>query len=345
MIRFGPSGIPLSCKGRTLLDGVKDVHKLGLSALEVQFLRMNVRTRPVQEDEVDLKARDVPDKFIIGVNRGTDYETVQIDDMNKTLQHGDMVHFLSGGVAEEFYRFPEVGTLAKELDVNLTLHTPYYMKFTETEGDLVEKSKRGFKYGGVMANELDSNMIITHLGIIEENSSLEDVKNAVIKNLREMRNWLNQTYEKEIKIGIETQAGEDVFGSLDEVLDICKKVSGTVPVINFAHVRVRDEYPLEEPEDFGEVFRTCSNFVESEYYVNFSGVELRPRDEYRFTPIKRGDLSFEPLVEYLLESNENVTIISNSPLKEHDAMYMRVIFERIFSKEIAKELRRKNKDE
>ena len=35
MIRFGPAGIPLSCKGRTLKDGIEDVHNLSLSALEI----------------------------------------------------------------------------------------------------------------------------------------------------------------------------------------------------------------------------------------------------------------------------------------------------------------------
>ncbi|MFW6040684.1 MAG: TIM barrel protein [Thermoplasmatota archaeon] len=338
MIRFGPSGIPLSCKGRTLLDGVKDVHKLGLSALEVQFLRMNVRTRPVQPDEVDLKAKEVPGKFIIGVNRGTDYKTINIKDMNKTLEHGDMVHFLSGGVSEEFYRFPKIGELSKELDVRLTLHTPYYMKFTEMAGELVEKSKLGFKYGGVMAGELGSDIIVTHVGIIDSDTSKDDAKEAAVKNLRGLRNWLNDKYPRGIKIGVETQGGEDVYGNLDEVLEICKKVSGTVPVINFAHVRVNEEYPLDEPEDFGEVFNACRKFVESDYYVSFSGVEIRPNNEYRLTPIKRGDLQFEPLVEYLIESNENVTIISNSPLKEHDAMYMRVIFERLFSRWVTKHI-------
>ena len=26
MIRFGPAGIPLSCKGRTIRDGIEDIH-------------------------------------------------------------------------------------------------------------------------------------------------------------------------------------------------------------------------------------------------------------------------------------------------------------------------------
>jgi len=343
MIRFGPSGIPLSCKGRTLLDGVLDVHKLGLSALEVQFLRMNPRTRPADEDEIGLRANEVEGKFIIGVNRGTDYQKIHTEDMDKELKPGDMIHFLSGGVAEEFYRFPLVGKVAKEVDVRLTLHTPYYMKLTDYQGDLVEKSKRGFKYSSVMADALDANMVITHLGIKNESMSDEDIRDASIENVREIRDWINAELSNDLKIGIEVQAGEDVFGSLDNVLDVCKKVSGTIPVLNFAHLKAMKEYDLEEPEDFEEIFDKCKNFIKNDYYVHFSGVEVRSEEEYRFTPIKRGDLNFEVLVDHLLESWDDVTIISGSPLKEHDAMYMKVIFERLYSKEIAKELRKKNK--
>lgn len=112
MIRFGPSGIPLSCKGRTLLDGVLDVHKLGLTALEIQFLRMSVNSRPVTEDEVEKKAKDVEGKFIIGVNRGDEFNNIFVEDLEKELQVGDMIHFLQGGVAEEFYRYPKIGQTA-----------------------------------------------------------------------------------------------------------------------------------------------------------------------------------------------------------------------------------------
>ncbi len=345
MIRFGPSGIPLSCKGRTLEDGLKDVHKLGLSSFEVQFLRPKVRTRPVEDEEVGLKAKEVPGKFIIGVNRGRDFREIFVDDMDKELERGDMTHSITGGVAEDFHKFSKLARLSKELDIKVTLHTPYYMKFTEKDTDPVEKSKRCFQYGAVMADTLNADTVVTHLGFKDKDKDMGDIEGAVVENLRDLRDWMSKNCENEIKIGIETQKGEDIYGNLDETLEVCKQVSDTVPVINFAHTKVEDRYPLEEEEDFAEIFDMCSNFVQDEYHVNFSGVEKRRGDEFRMTPIKRGELHFEDMVGYLVESEENINIISTSPLKEHDAMYMKVIFERIYTREIGKELRREKKDE
>ncbi|MEF8832049.1 MAG: endonuclease IV, partial [Candidatus Thermoplasmatota archaeon] len=133
MIRFGPSGIPLSCKGRTLEDGIKDVHKLGLNAFEVQFLRPKVRTRPVEEEEVGLKAKEV-----IGVNKGRDYRDIFVEDLDKELERGDMLHSITGGVAEEFHKFPRLARLSKELDIDMSLHTPYYIELSEKDSEALE---------------------------------------------------------------------------------------------------------------------------------------------------------------------------------------------------------------
>ena len=46
MIKLGPAGIPICCDGNSS-DGVKAVHKLGLQAMEVEFVRgvhMSVET-------------------------------------------------------------------------------------------------------------------------------------------------------------------------------------------------------------------------------------------------------------------------------------------------------------
>ncbi len=50
MFRFGLAGIPLTSKGRTFIDSVEDTHNLGLNALEVQLLRVNVQSVPPAEE-------------------------------------------------------------------------------------------------------------------------------------------------------------------------------------------------------------------------------------------------------------------------------------------------------
>ena len=59
MIRFGPAGIPLSCKGRTLKDGVEDVHALSLTAMEVQMVRSEAILSYPDREEEGLTVKDL----------------------------------------------------------------------------------------------------------------------------------------------------------------------------------------------------------------------------------------------------------------------------------------------
>ena len=38
-LKLGPAGVPLSCKGRTIVEGMDDITVLGLDAMEVQTVR------------------------------------------------------------------------------------------------------------------------------------------------------------------------------------------------------------------------------------------------------------------------------------------------------------------
>ncbi len=115
-------------------------------------------------------------------------------------------------------------------------------------------------------------------------------------------------------------------------------------MLNFAHLHARQNGTLREPQDFGELFDKVRRQVDGHFYTHFSGVEHEGGNEKRVTPIKKGDLRFEPLAEFLADENPDCTIISSSPLLEHDAMYMKVIYERILTKKVSKDTKVQKKD-
>ena len=68
-------------------------------------------------------------------------------------------------------------------------------------------------------------------------------------------------------------------------------------------------------------------------------------NEKWLTPLKKGELRFERLAEALADLKPDMTLISSSPLLEHDAVYMRTLTERVLSKKAAKYLKDKKKQE
>src|SRR3989337_2946005 len=101
MIRFGPSGIPLSCKGRTLRDGIEDVHNLGLTAMEVQLVRVNLNERYATDDDIGHTVREIPGELVVQIGRREDRKDVLRSSLTEKIGQGAGLHRLASGIARD----------------------------------------------------------------------------------------------------------------------------------------------------------------------------------------------------------------------------------------------------
>jgi len=342
MIRFGPAGIPLSCKGRTLKDGIEDVHNLGLTAMEAQLVRAHVQERPCEAEEVGVKPRNLTTDMVIEITRKKGDKDQIISDLDEPIKKGDSLVTLASGIAKSYQELRQLKLMADELDVALSIHTPYYMDLVG-EGELSFKSMDSIRWGGLMAKELGATAVVTHMGLYGDITP-----KTAQKRIKEKVQGLAKWYKKhgiDVPIGLELSGRQEIFGSLSEVIKTSKDINGVIPVVNFAHYHARETGILKEPKDFDKLLDDIWDHTEGEFYTHFSGVEHESGNEKRFTSIKKGDLRFEPLAEAIVDRNQPITIISGSPLLEHDAMYMKVILERVLAKRVSKEGKTPNKKE
>jgi len=333
MIRFGPSGIPLSCKGRTLRDGIEDVHNLGLTAMEVQLVRVNTLERPAGEEEFGQTARQLPGELVVEIRRKQEKKDVRIPDLDERIEAGDTLVSLTSGLARDYQELEMLGTISREMDIELSLHTPYYMDLAGAD-QLAQKSMDSIVWGGLLADAMGASVVATFLGLYGDLEPKEALR-RIQENIKALRDQYRQR-KLGVKLGLETSGRREVVGSLDEVLALTKAVKGTVPVLNFAHVHAREGGLLKRPEDFSTVIERVEKATGGHVHTHFTGVEHEGGLELRYTPIKKGDLRFEPLAECLLDNDYDLTLVSSSPLLEHDAMYMKVILERVLAKKLVK---------
>jgi deoxyribonuclease-4 len=260
----------------------------------------------------------------------------QIMDPGLKLQHGDGLRILASGIVKDYKELAELREISKELDIFFSIHTPYYMDLIGG-GEISRKTKESIKWCGILANEIGAKVVVTHLGLYGKNSRKKTLEKVILA-VRELRDWYKK-HDITSSLGLETSGKQEVFGDLEEVLTVCKRVSGVTPVLNFAHMHARGNGNLKKKEDFQEIFDAVTKHTQGAIYSHFSGVEYHNGNEKRYTPIKKGDLKFEPLAECILDNNVDITIISGSPLLEHDAMYMKVILERVLTRREAKAMR------
>ena len=345
MIRFGPAGIPLSNKGRTLEDGIRDVHNLSLGALEVQMVRSNTYSRPPEDEEIGMTLKDIEEGFVVEIMRDGE----PINDVDEPIDEDDELMWMPSGITDTFGDLYGLGEMSRRLDVKMSIHTPYYMDLGRDMGaenaELTYECFDSLRHAAVILDAMDGDVVVTNLGLYDGKVDREEVDGNIMANVENLMDWWNG-YGLKPKLGIEITGHQDVFGSLDQVLDLCDAVENTVPVLNFSHYHSRTCGSLLEKENFIDVIDQVMPYSDGRLYSAFAGVDYDQNgNERRLTPIKRGDLKFDPLAEALIDLTPEATIISTSPLLEHDAMYMRIIHERALAKKVAKDMKERRKAE
>ncbi|HYB77173.1 MAG TPA: TIM barrel protein, partial [Thermoplasmata archaeon] len=198
-----------------------------------------------------------------------------------------------------------------------------------------EQSMRQIEWAGVLAQGLGARLVVTHLGFYGPGDRADSIQ-QLTEIVSDLSSWLAKYSKGSVRLAIEPSGHPDVFGSREEVLELIRRVKGTVPVLNLPHVAARERTSFEEAEELEPVIREFVRATDGPTYLNFSGVEFYGPGEFRLTPIKRGLVRFDPLAEILAERDYDVTVISSSPLLEHDAMYMKLLYERALTRRWSK---------
>lgn len=279
MIRIGPAGIPLSCKGRTNKDGLVYTKQiLDLNAMEVQF----VRGLYIME--------------------------------------------------EEEASFMKV--YSEENDVELHVHTPYYINLAGS-GEELNLSIDKIMYSARLADKMGAKTIVSHPGYYGEDSERKTMK-KMIKNLKKVQGYFKKEKIK-AKFALETMGKQKVFGSIEEIVEVCQNVKGIIPAIGLGHIHARTNGGLKKREDFEELFKKLKPLRLKHFLLHVTGTLYENGNEYYHVPIKKGDMPLAPLIEIILDNNYDVTFISESPLLEHDAVYIRLQVEKAIMKRTGKE--------
>jgi deoxyribonuclease-4 len=184
--------------------------------------------------------------------------------------------------------------------------------------------------------KMGAKSVIIHPGYYGDQSEKKTMK-RIVKSLKKLDSLLGK--EKiNIKIGIETMGKQKVFGSLDEIIEVCREVKRAFPVIGLGHIHARTNGGLKKRENFEEIFRKVKPLRLKEYLLHVTGVLYENGNEFYHIPIKKGDMPLAPIIEIILDNKYDVTFISESPLLEHDAVYIKLQVEKAIMKRTGKEV-------
>ena len=214
----------------------------------------------------------------------------------------------------------KAAAVAGKEDVALSVHAPYYVNLTSKSEQTRAKSRDWILASARIAAALGASMVTIHAARAVEPA-------AVVESFRGLTRQLKG--EKiTVPLGLETMGDEGEFGSLEEVLEVVRKVKGTAAVLDFAHLYSRSGGALRTADDFTAVFDAVDKVTKSPYHIHFSGIEHKNCREVRHVPLGAAGPDLGELVKALGGRKRDATIICESPLLEEDALKIRSALER-----------------
>ncbi len=232
------------------------------------------------------------------------------------------------GVNMSVEKAKQVGELAKELDVVLTAHAPYYVNLAAREEEKRIKSVNYIVKSAEVLHAAKGWSVVFHPAWLMGRSP-KTVYEIVKENLKKV---LEIVDSKGIDVWIrpETMEHKSKFGSLDEVIRLSVELDGKVlPCIDFAHLRYREGW--NSYEDARRILETLEKELGSEVlksmHIHMSGIKLDKQGTH--LNLKESDMQWEGILKALIDFDVKGVVISESPNLEEDAIMMKRKYEEL----------------
>lgn len=212
-----------------------------------------------------------------------------------------------------------IGELAKNLDISLSVHAPYYINLNSEEKAKIHASKKRILDSCERGHHLGAKFIVFHAAFYGKKSKEETykiVKEAILD--------LQKTIEKNrwnVILCPETTGKAKQFGDLDELIKLSNE-TGCGVCIDFSHLKARYNGKI----DYDEVCKKIKSIKNKT--AHFSGIEYTEAGERRHIITKESEI--KELLSYLKKYDISIRIINESPDPFGDCVKSRKIREAMF---------------
>lgn len=225
----------------------------------------------------------------------------------------------------------EVASVARSLDVALTVHAPYYVNLASPDKSKAEASAQRVYQSAVIGYTAGAWSVCFHAAYYMSRDSGE-VYTIVKETLKSIVAKLKEE-GVEIWLRPETTGSPTEFGTLDELIKLSSELEMVLPVIDFAHLHARSNGAFNSYEEFSTVLSTVEDALGrtalDNLHLHVSGIEYGDKGEIRHLNLSESDLKYEALMQALKDFNVKGVLICESPNLEEDALLLKKCYESI----------------
>ncbi len=227
----------------------------------------------------------------------------------------------------------ELGALARETGLALSVHAPYFISLSSLEEDKRKNSARYLLESAAVLAPMGGRRIILHSGSCGKLPRAEALALAK-ETLAYCISALDAAGYADMTLCPETMGKINQLGSLDEVMELCSLDERLIPCIDFGHLNARTHGGLKTKEDYAAVLDTIENRLGHErlrvFHSHFSKIEYSEGGEKRHLTFADAVFGPDPraLLALVVERELAPTFICESDgTQAEDAAEMKRIYD------------------
>lgn len=210
-------------------------------------------------------------------------------------------------------------------DFYLSAHGSHYINLNSDETEKQNQSIEIIANAAEGLLKVEGRSLIFHSGFYLKDSK-EETYNTIKENL------LKLPY-KGVDYRLETTGKGSQFGTLEELVSICKEVKSCKLCIDFAHIHARNNGSLKRYNDFAEIlqyiFKELGRIALDDMHIHMGGINYTEKGEKNHLPLLDSDFNYVECLKALKDFNVKGCVILEGPLVENDALLLKNTYEKL----------------
>lgn len=218
-------------------------------------------------------------------------------------------------IAQKTYEL--LPAIAKENNIALTLHTPYFISLSGEKEETRLGSLKYIEESAEAAHRLGVKKLVVHSGSCSK-MTREQALELAKDTLKRAQEMLDRKGLSDIIICPETMGKINQLGTLGEVIELCGVDERFLPCVDFGHLNARTLGGIKTKDDYRAILDEIEDRLGFErlknFHVHFSKIMYTSGGEKAHLTFEDKDFGprYEPLTELFYEKGLEPTVICES---------------------------------
>jgi deoxyribonuclease-4 len=217
---------------------------------------------------------------------------------------------------------------AAKMGVRLSVHAPYFINLnSEDRGKRLASQDRLLKTARV-GDACGASSVVFHAAFYGKDTPEQAY--AVVKRELAAVQSIVRTERLAITLRVETMGKRSQFGSLDEVIALCRDVDGIQPCLDFSHLYAR-EGKVNSYTDFHRVLSKVARKLGPRslrnVHIHIAGIYFGDKGEIKHLNLEETEFRYDEWLQALRDLGVKGMVICESPNLEGDAVMLKKLYQ------------------